>query len=203
MVDVPVREGLRERKKRLTRDTLVGNALRLFEERGFDGVTTAEIADVSNVAVKTLFVYFPTKEDLVFADEEATLAELCGRLRARPTGTSPLAALRAMAHEKLDGQCGDPLESLGAFARVLGENATLHSRLQMMWEHYEQGIAEVLAHERATVPHDPVVRVTAALLIAPFRALTSQDIRAREDVAADVGGWLDSCFDVVALGLGE
>ncbi len=58
---------LRERKKLLVRRAILDSAERLFEARGFDAVTVAEIADAANVSVKTLFVYFRSKEDLAFA----------------------------------------------------------------------------------------------------------------------------------------
>ncbi len=49
--------GLRERKKRETRRVIAETARALFEQRGFDDVTVAEIADRANVSVKTLFTY--------------------------------------------------------------------------------------------------------------------------------------------------
>jgi AcrR family transcriptional regulator len=203
VAELPVREGLRERKKRLTRDTLTANALRLFEQRGFDQVTTAEIADASNVAVKTLFVYFPTKEDLVFADEEEVLERLRAQLREREPGHSEVHAVRALAHDLIAEERSNPIEGLGSFARLIGDNSTLHSRLQLMWERWEQAVAEVLAQERDGVTHDPAIRIRAALLVAPFRALTSSDVRNHTEVAADVSRWLDQSFDLIARGLGE
>ena len=61
-------EGLRERKKRLTRAAIFAAAERLFSERGFEDVTVAEIADAANISVKTLFTYVRAKEELVFSD---------------------------------------------------------------------------------------------------------------------------------------
>jgi AcrR family transcriptional regulator len=59
----PAAEGLRERKKRLTRAAIFAAAERLFSERGFENVTVAEIADAANISVKTLFTYQRLREE--------------------------------------------------------------------------------------------------------------------------------------------
>ncbi|MEU6781781.1 TetR family transcriptional regulator [Nonomuraea angiospora] len=61
-------ESRRERKKRQTRQLLVGTALRLFAEQGYEQTTVAQIAAAADVATKTFFNYFPTKEDVLFAE---------------------------------------------------------------------------------------------------------------------------------------
>jgi AcrR family transcriptional regulator len=40
-------------------------ALKLFTERGFHGTSTAQISKEAGVGTGTLFIYFPTKEDLI------------------------------------------------------------------------------------------------------------------------------------------
>ena len=196
-------EGLRERKKRLTRAALAANAQRMFSERGFDQVTVAEIAELSNVSVKTLFVYFASKEDLVFADEYVLLEQMRERLGARAPGSGPSAAIRALAHDLIGGSpdSQDNSDGIVAFARLVGDHPALHSRLQLMWERYEQGLAESLAAEHGASAPDPRTRATAALLITPFRVLTSSDVRTRA-TAADVVTWIDTCFDLVEAGIG-
>lgn len=56
--------GLRESKKRETRQLISDHATRLFIEQGFERTTIAEIAAAARVAKKTVTNYFPRKEDL-------------------------------------------------------------------------------------------------------------------------------------------
>ncbi|WP_067128017.1 TetR family transcriptional regulator [Microtetraspora malaysiensis] len=83
--------GLREDKKRRTRQAIGDVAMRLFAERGFEAVTVNEIAEAAGVAKVTLFKYFPSKESLVL---HAVEEDLAGVVIARPPGRSPLRALR-------------------------------------------------------------------------------------------------------------
>src|SRR2546428_13255589 len=52
--------GLRERKKRQTREALTRAALELFAERGYDETTLADIADAAGYGNPAYFDYPPT-----------------------------------------------------------------------------------------------------------------------------------------------
>lgn len=84
--------GLRERKKAATRRELRGAAIKLFSRRGFDNVSVAEVAAEVGVSTKTVFNYFPTKEDLVAGFEDLA-AEPAARVRDRGPGQTPLEAI--------------------------------------------------------------------------------------------------------------
>ncbi len=88
--------GLRERKKERTRRTIRLEAFRLFREQGYGETTVEQIAAAAEVSPSTFFRYFPTKEQLVLADDlDPVLIEA---FRAQPPDLAPLTAFRhAMA----------------------------------------------------------------------------------------------------------
>lgn len=61
------RMGLREQKKEETRRMLLQRARELFEEKGYQQVTTAEIARTAHIAEGTLFNYYRSKGELFIA----------------------------------------------------------------------------------------------------------------------------------------
>ncbi|KOX11523.1 TetR/AcrR family transcriptional regulator [Streptomyces sp. NRRL B-3648] len=67
-MDVPT--GRRERKKAATRQKIADAALRLFLAHGYDAVGIRDVAAEADVAVTTLFSHFPSKEALVFEQDE-------------------------------------------------------------------------------------------------------------------------------------
>jgi AcrR family transcriptional regulator len=86
------------RSKRLRR--IVDAATQLAEKGGFEGVRLRDVAEVSEVALGTLYKYFRSKEDiLLFAlaeEVERMEATVAGRL---PEGSSPLARLETFFHQ--------------------------------------------------------------------------------------------------------
>jgi len=59
------REGsLRDRKRARTRHALVEAATDLFESKGYDETTVADIAASAEIGTRTFFSYFPSKEEV-------------------------------------------------------------------------------------------------------------------------------------------
>src|SRR2546421_6790966 len=84
--------GLRERKKRQTRQLIADTARRLFAERGFEAVPGAKIAREAEGSEATVFNYFPTKEDLFYNRLEAFEVELLSSIRHPAHGESVISA---------------------------------------------------------------------------------------------------------------
>ncbi|MFC9914081.1 TetR/AcrR family transcriptional regulator [Streptomyces sp. NPDC127197] len=204
------RMGLRERKKERTRETIAATAIRLFLDKGFDQVSITEIAQAAEVSRRTLFAYFPTKEDLVlhrFADHESEAARV---VRARPAGQPPLEALRAalldaLAHRDPNtGLCDDP--EVMAFLRMILDTEGLATRLTRYMARGTDALAEALREAGV----DPLAaRLVAAQVIVVQRELTvmnqeclaggaSADDRYPEAVRAT-----ERAFDLLRDGLGQ
>jgi AcrR family transcriptional regulator len=100
--------GRRERKKAQTRQALADAALELFLERGYDEVGVKDVADAADVSVTTLFKYFPSKEALLFDQEDDIEAALVLAVRGRPPGHTIVDALREhMLRDSADGGPSD------------------------------------------------------------------------------------------------
>jgi AcrR family transcriptional regulator len=141
---VTVEPGLRERKKQRTRAAIVRTALALFAERGFDGTTVAEIADAADISPRTFFGYFPSKEDVVFADDELLIAAFTVRIRDRAPDEDAFDALRAWvveSEELLDFE--SPAER--ARRRLIRETPALHTRERAAYARLEEVLVDAVA----------------------------------------------------------
>jgi AcrR family transcriptional regulator len=171
---------LRERKKALTRRAILEAAHLLFAERGFDKVTVAEIADAANVSVKTLFVYFRSKEDLVLSDYDL-LDRLVAALASRPGQTSPAMAVADILIEHLR-QKPEAVADMFGWQRSYGESAGLQAALLKRWSIFEDRITEELARE-AGRPATATMRFQAIQLVGLVRCATSAELRAEIDLS--------------------
>jgi AcrR family transcriptional regulator len=89
------RQSLRERKKLATRLAIRRAALDLFAERGFSHVTVEDIAAAADVAPRTFFNYFPSKEAVFFGADPGRVEQLWARVVHDQPGDSALDVLRA------------------------------------------------------------------------------------------------------------
>ena len=89
----PGEESLRDRQRAQIRADIRRAAFRLFAERGYDAVTTEEIAAAAGIAPRTFFRHVPTKEELVLSPARHGGAAIVALLEQRPSRESPDLAL--------------------------------------------------------------------------------------------------------------
>jgi TetR/AcrR family transcriptional regulator, regulator of mycofactocin system len=107
-----VEQGLRERKKQRTREQIVAAAMRLFSERGYHATTIADIAEAAEIAPRTFFSYFPSKEAVVFHDVDRTIDSLAEALRDRLHGETVFDALRRWLDSVFDQRVEEQEQAL-------------------------------------------------------------------------------------------
>ncbi|HEX8206237.1 MAG TPA: TetR family transcriptional regulator [Solirubrobacteraceae bacterium] len=182
---MPPTAGLRERKKQRTRDTIVRKAMALFRKRGFDATTVADIAAAADIAPRTFFAYFETKEAVVFHDFDAIRDRFAERLRARSADETTFDALRAWVVEWLEEE---DLLSPQHEARheLVRTTPALQARERDNQAAFGAIIAESVAGELG-VPVDSLrPRMVGAAAVSALAALDHADAAALEDPVAVV-----------------
>lgn len=168
--------GLRERKKRRTREQIADVAWRLFEERGFDGVSVAEIARVADVSEATVFNYFPAKEDLVYERMASYEHEMLTAVRSRTDGQSLVAAFGQFVVEPrglLASGDADAVGNIAAVTRLILGSRMLLARERELWDEYTANLATLIAEERGLAHDDVEAWVVANALIGVQRGLVN------------------------------
>ncbi|MFI9205432.1 TetR/AcrR family transcriptional regulator [Streptomyces sp. NPDC053048] len=202
--------GLRERKKQRTRQALSDTAIELFLKRGFDQVSVADVAAAVEVSKPTLFRYFPAKEDLALhriADHQGEAARV---VSGRPAGQSPLDALRAHFHERLDAH--DPVTGLTDNATVRAFNDMLYTTPSLLARlvRYADRDEEMLAGALEPAGGDALTaRLAAAQIITVHHRLARENWRklasgrTAADALPEAHADADRAYDLLGAGLGN
>jgi len=159
----PIAQGLRERKKQKTRESIQREAMRLFEKQGYEETTIEQIAAAVEISPSTFFNYFPSKEDVVLYDAyDPILAKL---LSDRPA-EEPLSIAFRRVLETMGGIFERDREIILARGRLWFEVPALRARL---WEELEKAelfmSAQIAARSGGDV-NDFETRVTVAVMVA-------------------------------------
>ncbi|MFF8847098.1 TetR/AcrR family transcriptional regulator [Streptomyces sp. NPDC015127] len=201
--------GLRESKKRETRQLISDHATRLFMAQGFERTTIAEIADAARVAKKTVTNYFPRKEDMALDHQDAFTAGLADTVASRSAGESALTALRRAFEAAVAAQ--DPVAGFAGpdFSRMIDDSPTLSACLRGLHDRREEALADALARATGTSADDITPRTAAALLGGVHRVLFGriQELtlagRANDDIARTVADEAARAFDLLEPALAD
>ena len=146
---------LRERKKTAKQERILEVATRLFAEKGYEAVTTAEIAEAAEVGVGTLFRYAGSKAELLVAVMNSRFAEgieagLSEATEGRAMAESIIAILRPFVEESMT----HPENMLAYEREALFGSVEHREKATSSVSRVEQAILQVLLLHQAK-PRDP------------------------------------------------
>jgi AcrR family transcriptional regulator len=195
---VTEKTGLRERKKRATRALIADTAMRLFAEHGFDQATVADVAEAAGVSVKTVFNYFPAKEDLFFDKDEEVKQHWLDAVADRRAGEPVLAGLRRRVLSRFGNQPGEQ------FRKVYAGSTHLQARGERMWADHEDAIAAALA---GRLGDELTARVLAHQVLSTHRMVLRmvqvwiQQGAAPDEVRDQAQHLINRSFDILERGI--
>jgi len=136
---------VRERSRQAFRVALAREAVDLFVDYGFDGITVEETARQLGISRATFFRYFGSKEDVVVVSTERSGADYAEALLATdPAEVSPWALLRAAFEPAARSADADP-ERLRARLRMITANPVLKARIAEKRTLQVEAVSEALA----------------------------------------------------------
>jgi AcrR family transcriptional regulator len=163
-------QGLRERKKQRTREQIVEAAMRLFADRGYQATTIADIATAADVAPRTFFAYFPSKEAVVFHTVDRDLDSLASALGDRLPGETAFDALRRWIDAMFDQWLAEEDEAL-LRKRLCGEDEGLANFEGGIMARIQELLHEAIADDLGE-PQDALrPRLVTAAAIAALTSL--------------------------------
>jgi AcrR family transcriptional regulator len=172
--------GLRERKKARTRQLIADTAARLFAERGYESVAVSDVAREAEVALQTLYNYFPSKEHLVTDRDRQIQDRLCDLIRARPPGITPAAAIRDYVLKSVVGIRSIPPEiwrgELGYLAAI---SPTVHRLALELSDRHAAALAGAISDSTAVLPE--VSKLQGIALAGVFQIIISEAGRRTRD----------------------
>jgi len=185
----PPTPGLRERKKARTRDTIHSHALRLFVQRGYDATTVEDILVAAEVSETTLYRYFPTKKDLVLADDLDPL--FIAAVQSQPAQLSAIQAIRSALRSVFAGLSAQEwIEQRDRATLILSVPELRAAMLDQFIDTVDM-LTEVIAERDGRAPQDPEARTLAGAIIgvgiAAMTPLTDDPIT---DMAARLDEYL-------------
>ena len=171
---------LRDRRRAELLTQIQQTAHQLFAERGFEAVTTEDIASAAGISISTYFRYAPTKEGLLVDPVREAAAEIVGSYSARPQHESPVEALiQLFVTHARDASKVDNVET---WRHALATAPHLLSKSVLVSETDHGNLIQQVAHRMGV---DATVDVRPALLVHTSLA-TVQFV---------LDGWLTSNID--------
>jgi mycofactocin system transcriptional regulator len=187
------------RPRTTSRDEIQRAALALFEERGFEATTLDDIAAALGVSRRTLFRYYPSKNDIVWAEFSLHLAGLRERL-AHASPDEPLMDVLRRAVVAFNDYGADELPELRIRMRLITSVPALQGHSMLRYRDWCEVIAEFVAARLGCRVDDHVPQVIANAALGTAMATYRHWItHPRVDLLRE----LDEAFRLLAAGFDE
>lgn len=201
--------GRRERKKQATRTALREAALRLAVRHGVKNVTVEQIAAEADLALRTFFNHFSSKEEAILAAAAAGAEALVEEFRARPAHESVLRAVREAVLVVVDRDDAVGRDHIRVLRLMQHTPALLPQQMAVLIAQ-EKALADAIAERLAAAdPADltgvyPQLCATATL--ATLRVVLSRWLSRTADTdeiptSATLRGEVDEALSHLAAGL--
>jgi len=199
-VDLPVNR--RERKKLETRAALEQAALRLFAEKGYEQTTVEEIAEAADVAVRTFFRYFSSKQHILFGDVgHDRVTRLKSELAARPRDEPILSSVRAVL-DAMDLVDPGEQEQIMLRIRLMERQPSLVPMYLRLNHELRETVAEFVASRSGLDAHRDPYPLMVASAMASCWDITLH-VWAGTDGRRSLKSLRREVFDTLTAGLGE
>ena len=210
MSKTPLAAPLRQRRKEARPQELLDAALELFVEKGFSATRSDEVAERAGVSKGTLYLYYPSKEELL----KAVIQQNLGQIIAQGTGIvdefqGPTAELLSMLMNLWWDRVGNTPAG-GIHKIMMSEVRNFPEIAQFYRDEIIQPATDLLGRtlqrgiDRGEFRALPVVEVTQALF-APliFMALHKHSFGAcpAEGLAMNCDGVIETHIDLMLNGL--
>jgi mycofactocin system transcriptional regulator len=159
-VTAPPRTTPRGRPPSTSRERIAQVALDLFAKRGFEETTVDDIADALGVGRRTIFRYFPSKNDMVWGDFDSVLDRLRMDLAAVDPDVPIMEAL-AQAAVSSNQYDAEQLPELRIRMTLITTVPALQAHSMLRYAAWRAVVAEYVAH-RSGQPVDGLIPQTVA-----------------------------------------
>jgi AcrR family transcriptional regulator len=192
-----VSQGLRERKKQRTREQIIEAAMGLFAQRGYHATTITDIAAAADVAPRTFFAYFPSKEAVVFHNLDRDLDALASALRDRLPGESAFDALRRWIDTLFDRWMAE-WDEANLRKRLCREDEGLANFQVGIMARIQELLLEAVANDLDEPPDALRPRLVTAAALAALTSLEST-VRDNAEQRADKAAALAVLDDAIVF----
>jgi TetR/AcrR family transcriptional regulator, regulator of mycofactocin system len=185
-------------RKQVARSRVEDASLRLFAERGFERTTVDDLAAASGVGRRTIFRYFPSKNDIVFGALDDRLDVLTRELATGGAAGLPLVDMMRRAFHVAGGYAPAERASLAVRIQLIATVPSLRAHAALRYLAWEDTVRAAVA-ARTGLQRGVYPRACAKAIIAVMWAAFETW---RENGAGDdLSEMIDAALDVLASGL--